>query len=359
MDYYVRNVMCKNELQSQVIDLLRFPMAVAVVVSHYGMYLAVDAGGIIKFLRLLSQLGARLAVPCFFFISGFLFYQQLHNWDWDVWKKKIRRRIRTLFLPYILYIIIAFFVYWLYALIQGTQIPIYQQFIQDGGMKIFWGTNGNIPLGPQATPLDGPLWFIRDLIYYSIASPLIFLFVVRTRMVGILALCMTSLVLPQFVPEGLVFFSIGAYLQIENKNILELVGQWKWTIYATALVLLLAIYFFFDYRRYIELFFILFGIGTSFGVAADFLKTGRIQVNPFLVRSSFFIFAIHEILILNEISIPLVLHLLPGNGVIWDCLRFLLTPAFAVLLCLLLLYLLERWMPRTISLLTGNRRSLL
>lgn len=41
--------MCKNKLQSQVIDLLRFPMAVAVVVSHYGMNLAVDAGGIIKF----------------------------------------------------------------------------------------------------------------------------------------------------------------------------------------------------------------------------------------------------------------------------------------------------------------------
>ena len=350
--------MCKNELQSQVIDLLRFPMAVAVVVSHYGMNLAADASGIIKFLRLLSQLGARLAVPCFFFISGFLFYQQLHNWDWDVWKKKIKRRIRTLFLPYLLWIIIAFFVYWLYdALIQGTQIPIYSQFIHDGGMTIFWGTNGNTPIGPKAAPLDSPLWFIRDLIYYSIASPIIFLFIDRTRIVGILILCATSLVLPQFILEGLVFFSLGAYFQIENKNIIEFVWKRRRTVCTIAFVLLLAIYYFFDYRRYIELFFILFGIGTSFAVAAGFLKKNRIRVNPFMVRSSFFIFAIHEILILNEISVPLVFHLLPRKGTIWDCLRFLLTPTIAILLCLLLLSLTERWIPRTISVLTGNRRS--
>lgn len=349
--------MSKNELQSQVIDLLRFPMAAAVVVSHYGMSLAADAGGITKFLCLLSQLGARLAVPCFFFISGFLFYQHLHNWDWDVWKKKIRRRIRTLFFPYILWIIIAFFVYWLYALFQGAQISLYQQFIHDGGMKIFWGTNGDTPIGPQSAPLDGPLWFIRDLIYYSIASPIIFLFIVRTRIVGILILSTTSIIFPQFIPEGLVFFSIGAYLQIENKNILELVRKSKWAVYATAFALLLAIYFLFDYRRYIELFFILFGIGTLFGVTADCIKKNRFRVNPFMVRSSFFIFAIHEILILNEISIPLVLHLLPREGAIWDCLRFFLTPTIAILLCLLLLFLMECCMPHTISFLTGNRRS--
>ena len=349
--------MCKDEIQSKVIDLLRFPMAVAVVVSHYGMNLAADASGIIKFLRLLSQLGARLAVPCFFFISGFLFYQQLHNWDWDVWKKKISRRVRTLFLPYVLWIIIAFFAYWMYAIIQGTQISIYQQFIHDGGMRIFWGTNGNVPIGPQSAPLDGPLWFIRDLIYYSIASPIIYLFIIRTRIVGILILCTASLVLPQFVPEGLVFFSIGAFLQVENKNILELVWKRRRIVYATASVLLLAIYFFFDYRRYFELFFILFGIGTSFGVVTDFLKKNRTRINPFMVRSSFFIFAIHKILILNEISIPLVLHLLPWNGTIWYCLRFFLTPTIAILLCLLLLSLMERWMPCTIGFLTGDRRS--
>lgn len=343
------------KLQSQVIDLLRFPLAVAVVVSHYGMTIAHDATGLMKFLRLASQLGARLAVPCFFFISGYLFFNQLQEWEWAVWKKKIQRRIHTLFIPYILWNLIAFLVYWLSAYFHGNGVPFFQQFSDNGGIKIFWGTNGNIPIGPQSAPLDAPLWFIRDLIYYTIASPVIFFFVNRAKVFGFLFLCLVHILFQKIVPEGLVFFMAGAFLQIADKNILRFLWTWRFFYYVTFGVLLITLYFFFDYKDFIELVFIFSGIGALFCVAASLVQKNKLKLNPFLVRSSFFIFATHEILILNKISIPLVRYFFQQEGGIWGCLRFVMTPATAILICLILMFFMERLVPRTTSLLTGNR----
>ena len=43
------------------------------------------------------------AVPLFFAISGFLFFQKLETWSWPVWKQKIRSRVRTLLIPFIIF----------------------------------------------------------------------------------------------------------------------------------------------------------------------------------------------------------------------------------------------------------------
>lgn len=343
------------KLQSQTIDLLRFPLAVAVVVSHYGMTIAHDAAGSMKYLRLASQLGARLAVPCFFFISGYLFFNQLQKWEWTIWKKKIRRRIQTLFIPYILWNLIAFVVYWLYAFFQGNGVPFFQQFSDYGGIKIFWGINGNVPIGPQSAPLNAPLWFIRDLIYYTIASPVIFFFVNRAKIFGVLFLCLVHVFFQKIVPEGLIFFTVGAFLQITDKNILSLIWTWRFFITLIFGVLLVTLYFFFDYKDFIELLFIFSGIGALFCVVASLVQKNKLTLNPFLVRSSFFIFATHEILILNNVSIPLVRFFFQQEGDIWDCLRFVMTPATAISICLILMFVMERCVPRTTGLLIGNR----
>lgn len=345
-----------NKLQSRAIDLLRFPMAVAIVFSHYGMIISPDAVGVMKFLRLLAQLGARWAVPCFFFISGYLFLSQLQKWDWLVWKEKMKRRVRTLFIPYCLWIVIAFFAYYLYELIGSKGgVSLYRFFMDKGGVSIFWGINGNIPVGPQSVPLDGPLWFIRDLIYYTVATPLIYLIVTRTKWFGLAALGIAYFMFNPIVPEGIVFFSVGAYFQIEGKNFLSLVWPYRRYLYVAAVLLPLCIFLFFYYRRLIEFFFFFAGIGASFCIAAYLIGKKNVQVNHFLMRSSFFIFAVHEILILRQVAIPYVSKVLPRTGPVWDCLRFFLIPTAAVLICLLLFFLMKRLLPRTTGILIGGR----
>lgn len=354
-----------TKLQSQTIDWLRFPMAVMVVMLHYSKTVFNQADGALRVLTFLFQEGiCRLAVPCFFLISGYLFFSKLEEkWDWGIWGTKMKRRAVSLLLPYLLWNIIAFLAFWVYARAMGNPTSLSQQFQNEGGIKMFWSVTGGIPIGSQAFPIDGPLWFIRDLIIYVILTPLVFLFVKWTRFYGILALCIIHLAVNRVVPEGFLFFVTGSWLRLSGKNIVEVLAPGKNWFYAVSLVSLLALVLIqlnsdtAFWKKSVKLVFLISGIAASFCGTARLLNAGKTRVVPFLAGSSFFIFAAHEVLILKNLSIPLVEKLL-SNGPFWDSLALFLTPALAVALCLGLLFLLEKLLPRTTAVLTGNRKAL-
>lgn len=349
-----------EKLQSKSIDLLRFPMAAAVVILHYGTTKISYATGLLRGLCIVFEEGiCRLAVPCFFLISGYLFFHQLQDWNWSIWREKLKRRVRTLLAPYILWNIITFLALYLYSAIHGEHISIVQRFQDVGGIRIFWGIGGNLPLGMRDTPLDGPLWFIRDLIYFTVATPLIYLFVKQTRWVGILLICLIFIFVQGIIPEGFVFFLSGAFLQINKKNMLNLVYPKRFVFYAASLLLLVAFYFFFDstyWARFLKTLFFFAGISASFCLAATILQKNTVQPNDFLIRSSFFIFAAHNFLILRQIASPFVARILPlSERQIWSCIDFFLTPVVTILICITLLFLMEKFLPKGAALLTGHR----
>ena len=350
-----------TELQSRTIDWLRFPMAVAVVMLHHSTTLMLDATGPLKSLCIIFQEGiCRLAVPCFFFISSYLFFHQLQRWDWSVWTRKVKSRAKSLLLPYLLWNLIAFFAYWLLARAQGDPVGLQQQFAREGGLSIFWGVGGGIPLGIRAVPIDGPLWFIRDLIVFTLLTPLIFKALQWTRIWGAIALAVLFLFVPGYIPEGFVFYVAGAALQLTGKNFLATCWDKRKFLYLAALACWVAIYFLVDspyWGRLAKYLFIFSGIGAAFCGAATLLARGKTRVVPFLAGSSFFIFAAHEVLILPEVAQPLVRAVLPETGWWRPCLAYFVTPALAVVLCLALLFVLQKVLPRTTALLTGSRKT--
>lgn len=350
-------------LQSKSIDALRFPMAVAVVMLHYSKTVFVQAEGPLRFLCILFQEGiCRLAVPCFFFIAGFLFFSQLEQeWDWDIWKGKLAKRGRTLLIPYILWNVIAFLAYWLYSNATGGSVSLAQEFNQAGRIRLFWSVTGSFPIGSQAYPINGPLWFIRDLLFYVIVTPLIYIFVKWTRLYGILLLCVVHLTVNRLVPEGMLFFITGSWFRINKKNIVETLSKGELLYFIVALIsltALVAIQYCTDsafWKKTIKFVFLVSGIAASFCGTASLLKAGKTRVLPFLAGSSFFIFAAHEVLILQNLSTPIVYQLLP-SGPGWGCLAFFLVPALAVFICLAILFLMQKCMPRTTRVLTGSRQ---
>ena len=352
-----------TRIQSQTIDWLRFPMAIAVVMIHHGVILNPTATGPLRSICILFEEGiCRLAVPFFFFVSGYLFYNKLGVWNWDIWKMKIKRRVRTLFLPYILWNVIAFLALWAYINTHGNPTGFCQHFINHGGFRIFWGVDGGLPLGVRDVPIDSPLWFIRDLMYYIIASPLLFLFIQWTKLFGLLAVCIVFCFIPGFVPEGFVFFFTGAWMQINQKNVVDLSSPRRKILYLLFGLLLAATFALHDveyWGRVCKSLFIFVGVGASFCCIAQLIKREKIHVHPFMSRSGFFIYTSFEILILHEFAEPIVRAVLPSSGLFWPCLEFFLTPALAVGVCLGLLFLMEHLLPRTTSLLTGNRKMML
>ena len=353
-----------TKIQSQSIDRLRFPMAVAVVMLHYCQTISMQATGPIRFLCLIFQEGVcRLAVPCFFFISGFLFFNKLHEWSWSEWRRKIKGRVKSLLIPYLLWNIIALICFWGHDIFAGNSASLIQQYHNYGGIRLFWSTNGGIPIGSSAFPIDGPLWFVRDLIYYILLTPLIYLFLKWTKIFGVLGICGLFLASRRVLPEGFVFFVLGAYMQLSGKNIVKTVLPHKWWLLVVTVLLLAAVCFLLDYSdrwgRFCKFFFLICGIGVSFCLVAWNMKVNVHESNQFLARSTFFIFAAHDILILRKVACPLVNWALPSNCLWGDILSFFLAPAITVLICLCIFFLMRKVLPRTTGILTGDRHKAL
>ena len=97
-----------KELTSKTINWLRMALVILVLFvhvhpDHNPHWLAMDhlAGQSLGWVAfsvigtLINKLGF-IAVPLFFAISGYLFFQKLEAWSWSVWKQKLRSRVRTL-----------------------------------------------------------------------------------------------------------------------------------------------------------------------------------------------------------------------------------------------------------------------
>ena len=102
-----------NNTESQLISRLRFPMTLAVVAQHcMGTALiewetldTKDIPGLVK--TLVSGCAVQVAVPVFFFISGFLFFQGVTKMNRDIYHSKMIRRFHSLLIPYILWSLVA------------------------------------------------------------------------------------------------------------------------------------------------------------------------------------------------------------------------------------------------------------
>jgi peptidoglycan/LPS O-acetylase OafA/YrhL len=105
-----------GRLQSNTIDWLRFPLAIAVVFIHINP--VVDMQGVDYFHfsgmdiytvagALISRVLAHVAVPCFFMFSGFLFFYKVRGWNRNIYRNKIKSRLKTLVLPFLLWNVIT------------------------------------------------------------------------------------------------------------------------------------------------------------------------------------------------------------------------------------------------------------
>ena len=95
----------KKILQSRVIDVLRFPMIVGVVLWHsffegiMGLDIPIQDTDISYYFFFISRILASVAVPLFFYFRVSLFFRTAFSVD--VYKKKLKSRIKTLLIPYL------------------------------------------------------------------------------------------------------------------------------------------------------------------------------------------------------------------------------------------------------------------
>lgn len=352
--------MDSESLQYKSIEWLRFVMAAAVVLLHAG------AGGGFggatglssAFCIITAQGVCRLAVPFFFFVSGYLFFYKFENWDLGVWWSKVRRRGRTLLIPYILWntIAVAILFGWSYyvSVSHGLEPVSFHEMVSNwGGIKLFWDTGE-----PLNMPLDYPLWFVRDLMVFVIVSPVVFFFVKLTKMPGLIITILYYLTLGKFA-SNIPIFIAGAYLSINKMNIVTTFHRYaKWDVMLT-LILLVALVFTYDrydsYRYFLRAFTVT-GVISIFNITSDLINKGIVAVHPFLTRCSFFLFCLHGIVLRTRVPLRLTSFLQHYNNEMAKVAIVLLLFFISLFACMACFFVMDRITPRTLSLLTGGRK---
>lgn len=206
-----------NKLDSSVISVLRFPLIVGVVCIHCGY-----GGAFLQYL--LGGICGKLSVPIFLLISGYLFFREgSYVLTKELWTTKLKKRFSSLLVPYLLWNFIGYIIY---ALQTG--------FSFDDFFHSFWVID--IPGRGGSSPIDGPLWYVRNLMIMVVISPIIAYMIKYTKCY--LILIMTILWIIQIPPfnKGIgiafYFFSLGGYLRISDYHVQNLQRYTKYLIIA-------------------------------------------------------------------------------------------------------------------------------
>ncbi len=282
----------------------------------------------------------------------------MEGWSTQVWLGKIKKRCRTLLVPYLLWnvlaLVIGFGYGWLRACFNADVVPLsLAESLRDNGwLNIFWAST-------YGCPIDYPLWFIRDLIVFVALSPLVFFFVKYCRFWGLALSFVVFGLTGSRDFEGLFFFMLGAYFRLCSIDFLQVFSKAKWLAYLLCGVGIALITF--TYREhpqlywYIKYLFVLAGTISVVNLASSLLEAGCARTSGFLSASSFFVYASHGILILHDIAHYITLHFLPFTSAAGKCLVLFVKTGIAVGICLALFALMKKWTPKTLGVLTGNR----
>ena len=358
-------------LQSRVISALRFPLIVLVLYMHSTGFpalhtVSVDLGSadgwdIYNLARLV--LGYALgegAVPAFFLISGFLFFWNVERLDRSTYVSKLRRRIRTLLLPYLL---------WNLIYIMLLLIPMIWESVRQGCISVqlerFSAENSFFSLfwsGPKGYPANVPLWFVRDLMVMGLASPVVWLLARKLRwifplLIAVLWLQKTWVGMLGLQPASLCFFSLGAWMGIRKMDLAECFGKRNTLWFALAALLFCANILQLVLKLHwsiVNALFIPAWVGAMFCLAVLWVKSGKWKIPQILSASVFFIYCAHDLTIVSFYDVAMH-HLLRSASPWWLLLLFLTAPAVKIALCMVFRWLLANALPRFSKILNGGR----
>ena len=360
-----------NQQLSHIIKYLRFPLAVMVVMMHAD-FEELSWGGATYVLELpdypfflnvshfISRLVIRFAVPLYFIISGFLFFNNTRQFTTESYFSKLRKRINSLLPPYLFWNLEVLFLFFLAQLLipsltSGNSILIKDYSIGDW-LSVFW------------TPICGPFWYIRDLFIVIVLSPILYFLIRKCGFLFVIGLGVLWVLDYRHEPEGFnttsfFFFSLGALFAIKGYDILDFVKELKILGFVISTLLLMVMMIIYNVKSMFVLpgfiapilynICILFLIISALNLANTRLQYGRSYINESVNASSFFIYAYHVM--------PLTLLIKLFTKVFWPLsdmgalLIYLLSPLVTIAFGLVLFSIMKKFTPGFTALITGGR----
>lgn len=316
-------IQMKSKIISQydVVSALRLPLIVLVTFAHsYGAvkegYSVLGSGwDTYEVLKIVvSQTLVKVAMPIFFVISGYLFFANVTQWNTQTYWQKMKRRFKTLFIPYLIW-----------NLIMAVKLKTFS-------LSIFW------------EPVNMPLWFLRDLIMVSLLTPIIytgvkklgwwlFLILLPIYVTGIWA------IQPEPNPYAICFFTLGTFLSIRKMNIIDTFRRFEIPAYFLSSVFGLAMILAYHTDLFLPLMlcFRLVSVVAVFWLAYRILSNTNRRIPKTASNSSYFIYLSHYVFFFSFIDTTFFAVF--GTSTASLCFHYLLCPLLKVVILIGIYYL--------------------
>lgn len=345
-----------NKTLSEVITFLRFPLIFFIIMLHCYSSLRLEGDHELYFKMVypLALSMGETGVPGFFFISGYLFFLSRKTYS-----EKLQSRLHTLFIPYLLWNLFLLILYIL-AYIIGHPQEINGKSMIDYSfidyLRLFWD-RGSYDDG-NFVPLLCPLWYIRNLIIMSIISPLLYYIIRYVREVFLIFVTFWWMTTPNnaFIPQTVLFFSLGAYFSILDMNPLELIDRKKGVVLSLFVIfaigdILSHVYIGTPANLQIHRISLIFNIP-----ALLFLGDWCVRheyTSKWLPNAAFIVFCVHYpiVVVLRKFCVA---HFSDASDII-HIILYIACVVISTLLSLSIYQILNRYFPKVKNILSGNR----
>lgn len=285
----------KAELLSICINFMKFPLAIMVVVLHSTLIgKPIERVGIDNIDAIAPQYSSitwffgnfigNCAVPIFFIISGFLLFYNIEKYTAATYAYKMKKRFYSLLVPYLtwntLYLILFYII--------GQNNVVLSE------VPELYGDNTSLSnflyIAYVRPPVDGPLWFIRNLIVMDLISPILYVIIKNTKFYFPLMLLIATQVNMNSFALSFLWFSFGIACAVHKFDFFHFCRHYLCVnslISALALILDYVCYYMIDYHvaDHFYIFRIMAIIGCFYLICERFPKImggGEIVSNNYL-----------------------------------------------------------------------------
>ncbi len=352
---------------SMAIARLRLPLIIGVVLIHCNVpevlqaWHSDGADTSLRTARAISNVSLlldRTVTSVFFFISGFLFFLNTNGFSFSRYKEKLRRRVTTLLVPYLLWNTIFFVLHTgktlFAAATSGSATDLTALFLRFP--TAFWSY-------ADFCPADLPLWFVRDLMVTVLFAPLIHSLTKKWRVCIFIPLLFCWLwLLPQWRtvgvnPQAFFYFSLGAAYSVNRLS--PMPKSNTITILAAFVIAVIAAFckplFASAFDEVVRLIGVSAMIACGFGMFAQNKVIQNNNRKPLLSDKVFFIYAAHAIF--AGTTVRLLSTVIAVNSNIGMMTIYVLAPLITLAATMVLHSFLTLLSPTLTDVLNGKRRT--
>ena len=285
-------------------------------------------------------------------ISSVLLYKKNFKWN-----ENIKKKIKSLLIPYIL-----LNTFWILFYIVFQSIPQFSKYFSTESTIIAnWNLTDwiNAYLGIEGYPLLYPLWFIKNLFILNLISPII------KKVCNKIPITFLTIIILAFIwnlkipfsilsTGSLLYFTIG-YLIVNNNIHIDDLNKINTNIMVFLYPFLCVLYYIVSNTIISRMLLLVIDIISLIIIFKTILKIkGNLLSKLILIAPySFAIYLFHEFSL--TIFVKVCTIVIPQNNII-NLIEYFTLPFFTIIYCIILSIILKKFLPKLYCVLTGDRR---